>query len=260
MSEISRLNPTGRFTGRAEAYDRFRPDYPSAALSHIVARCGLGDDSVLVDVGCGTGISTRLFAALGIKVIGIEPNDEMRAAAEHAASFEGEPRATYRKGQAESTGLPAAMADLVLAAQAFHWFEPEATLIEFHRILKRGGWAILMWNERDDEDPFTRVYSDLVDQAREATLNGAPSSRQAGRRLLASPLFGDGRMDSFRNEQALDREGLLGRAFSVSYAPTATHEAARWMERLGAIFEEHQRAGQVVIRYRTLVYQARRRS
>jgi SAM-dependent methyltransferase len=257
MSE-SNLNPTGRFTGRADVYARFRPDYPSGALAHVVARCRLRQDSLIVDVGCGTGISTRLFAALGSKVVGIEPNDEMRAAAEARLSRAAARRIVYRKGQAESTGLQPAIADAVVAAQAFHWFEPDAALREFHRILKPGGWAILMWNERDDRDAFTRDYSGLIGQAREAELAGALTNMQAGNALLASSLFHGGQMDSFSNEQTLDREGLLGRAFSVSYAPTEATEAARWSDGLAEIFDQHQQAGQVVIHYRTSVYLARR--
>ena len=82
MPKLSSLNPTGRFTGLAETYARYRPGYPSQAVDFITARCALGKGSLLVDVGCGTGISSRLFAARGISVIGIDPNAEMRAAAE----------------------------------------------------------------------------------------------------------------------------------------------------------------------------------
>ena len=74
MPELSSLNPTGRFTGLAETYARFRPSYPVQAIDFIMTRCGLGRESLLVDVGCGTGIASRLFAARGISVIGIEPN------------------------------------------------------------------------------------------------------------------------------------------------------------------------------------------
>ena len=80
MPELSSLNPTGRFTGLAETYARFRPSYPVHGIDFIMTRCGLGRESLLVDVGCGTGIAARLFAARGISVIGIEPNREMRNA------------------------------------------------------------------------------------------------------------------------------------------------------------------------------------
>jgi SAM-dependent methyltransferase len=165
----------------------------------------------------------------------------------------------YCRAQAENTGLPDAVADAVLAAQAFHWFEPEPALQEFHRILKPDGWAILMWNERDDRDPFTRAYSGLIGWAREAGLAGALTNGQAGSVFLASPLFSDGQLNFFRHEQSLDEAGLLGRAFSVSYAPTDAGEAATWADSLKRIFAEYQNAGRVEIRYQTSVYLARRR-
>jgi len=258
MSELSELNPTGRFTGRALAYAKYRPSYPSQATEFILIHCGLGNDSLLVDVGCGTGISARLFGGLGVNVLGIEPNDEMRAAAETTTSGAGRQRVSYRAGQAECTGLPAAIADAVLAAQAFHWFEPDAALREFHRVLKPDGWAILMWNERDDQDPFTLAYGKLTGTARDAACAGSTGNGQAGNFLLASPLFRDGQRVSFSNHQTLDEEGLLGRAFSVSYAPTGPCETARWVEGLTAIFRQHQREGKVVLRYQTLIYLARR--
>src|SRR5437899_2024921 len=128
MTEVSRYNPTSRFSGLAEGYAKYRPSYPAAAIDFIATRCELGPHSLLVDVGCGTGISSRLFAERGVRVIGIEPNDEMRRQAERVAVGGGESAPTYLKGRAEDTELPDASADAVLAAQAFHWFAPDATL------------------------------------------------------------------------------------------------------------------------------------
>src|SRR5262249_47892014 len=145
MSAPSSPQPTGRFTGLAGAYARGRPDYPAAALDRIVARCGLDGSTVLVDVGCGTGISARLFAARGIRVVGVEPNDDMLAQAERAGGG-----VRYQKGTAEATGLPAGSAVCVLAAQAFHWFDAPRALAEFRRVLRPGGWVALLWNERDE--------------------------------------------------------------------------------------------------------------
>src|SRR5262245_45543844 len=90
-----------RFGGLAAGYDRYRPDYPPAAIDFIIARCGLAPGARFVDVGCGTGISTRLFGARGLAGIGVEPNADMRRVAEATDSA-----ATYRDGQADALGLP----------------------------------------------------------------------------------------------------------------------------------------------------------
>src|SRR5262249_15061087 len=145
-----------------DLYARHRPGYPTEAIDCIVARCGLGPASRLVDVGCGTGISTRLFAARGIPVVGIEPNAEMRSKAEAEAIPSRSTVTEHRDGRAAATGLAGGAAEAVLAAQAFHWFDADAALREFPHILKPGGWVALMWNERDESDACTAAYGAVV--------------------------------------------------------------------------------------------------
>jgi SAM-dependent methyltransferase len=258
MSDLSRQNPTGRFTGLAELYARCRPDYPGAALNHIRTQCRLGPQSLLVDVGCGTGIASRLFAARGIRVLGIEPNAEMRARAEATPPLPGSPLPQYRDGRAEATGLPDGSADVVLAAQAFHWFEPAPALQEFHRILKPAGWVALMWNERDESDSFTAAYGAAF-RAVAGTAVLERSRARAGEVLLDSPLFEDTSRVSFLHTQELNEESLLGRAFSASYAPKDPDEAARFAGALRHVFARYQQEGQVIIRYQATVYLGRRR-
>ena len=261
MPERSSLDPTGRFTGLADTYSRFRPSYPAHAIDFIMARCGLGKGSLLVDVGCGTGIASRLFASRAINVVGIEPNIEMRCAAvETEQNAAADSTLTFRAGRAEETGLPSEAADAVLSAQAFHWFEPVATLREFHRILKPVGWAILMWNEHDERDPVTAAYGEVIRTAKDAAAIEGHRQTRAGNVLRTSPLFRQAEQVTFHNQQALDEEGLLGRAFSVSYAPREARERKAWADRLKEVFEQYQQGGTVVLRYRTSVYLARRNS
>jgi len=258
MSGLSEQRPIERFTGLAGLYAQCRPGYPDAALDFIIRRCGLGSQSVLVDVGCGTGIAARLFAGRGVPVIGIDPNDQMRGQAEAVAAPPGAMAPVYRRGRAEATGLPDAAADVVLAAQAFHWFEPDAALREFHRILKPGGWVALMWNERDLSDAFTAAYSAVIASTPEAAAIEHPRGR-AGEVLLGSSRFEEATRVEFANAQPLSEEGLLGRAFSASYAPREPEAAERFADGLRAVFARFQLQGQVVIRYQTSVYSARRK-
>jgi SAM-dependent methyltransferase len=251
----SDYQPTERFSGLAGLYSQYRPDYPAAALDFLMSRCRLSGQSILVDVGCGTGISSRLFAARGIRVIGIEPNADMRRQAE-AESLPSVSAPTYQPGRAEATGLSPTSADAVLAAQSFHWFDPEAAIREFHRILKPNGFVILIWNQRDESDSFTRAYGAGVRRLTDAEVFEPYHGK--GDALLRSALFEDGERAFFPNEQSLDESSLLGRAFSASYAPRAEESAKRYADELREIFRRFEKSGQVTMRYETSVFIARR--
>jgi len=252
MASVEGRDPTARFTGLANLYAQSRPAYPREAVDFVLATCHFGPGSVLVDVGCGTGISSRLFAARGLRVIGIEPNAEMRA----RASAEHVPVVEYRDGRAESTGLPAASADAVLAAQAFHWFDPEAALREFHRILQPEGWVVLFWNTRDREDPFTRGYSEIVDRLPDSKRSDAIDFEPTN--LTRGGLFKDAEARRFPNAQVLDETGLVTRALSASYAPREKGNREAYAEAMRGLFRTFVRDGRVTLRYTTLVYLAQR--
>jgi SAM-dependent methyltransferase len=257
MHDVSQHNPTGRFTGLADLYARHRPTYPAAASDLILSRSALKLGAIVIDVGCGTGISSRLFAERGLQIIGIEPNDEMRAKAEAEPPPAGGPTPRYQSGRAEATGLPAECADLVLCAQAFHWFEPPAALAEFHRILRPGGWVALMWNERDESDPATAAYGKVVRSGPNAAAVEGPRSR-AGEPLLHSTLFSDAEHVQLTHDQEVDEKGLLGRALSASYAPREPEAVKTFAEALRTVFAAYQRKGKFLIRYVTGVYLGRR--
>ena len=256
-TDLSNLDPTGRFSGLAKVYAKARPSYPDSAIDFIVTKCALSSNSLIADIGCGTGISSRLFAKRGIAVLGIEPNDEMRKSAQsenESAPIEG---LRYLKATAEHTELQDASVDLVLAAQAFHWFRAEPTLKEFQRIIKPGGWCALMWNERDDSDTFTNEYSKLL-HALPNTASVEMKRGVSGVALLESDLFSEAQKVLFANEQIVDKDGLLARAFSASYVPQKGEVAEKFAHDLRALFARCAKGGKVAIKYETSVYLAKR--
>ncbi len=128
------------WTGKASNYHQVRPTPPPALLDLLAQLIGMPHPALVVDVGSGTGLSTAIWGERAGRVIGIEPNADMRKEATH--NVEGHPYAShieYREGVAHSTGLPDECADIVTAAQSFHWMEPTSTLTEIARILRPGG-------------------------------------------------------------------------------------------------------------------------
>jgi SAM-dependent methyltransferase len=250
-------DPTKRFNGLAEIYAKARPSYPEAAIQRIVELAKLTPHSVLVDVGCGTGISTRLLAHHGFRVIGIEPNADMLRQAESEPAAAGSGNVEYRHATAEDTGLADNIADLVLAAQAFHWFRPDPALMEFQRILAPNCWVALMWNERDESDAFTKAFGDALRPSPETT--GVEGHRaQAGDALLTSKKFTDARKECFPNGQRLDEDGVIRRAFSASYAPKDKEGTEKLRRQLQKIFAQHNKDGAVDLLYETSIYLARK--
>lgn len=244
-------DPLGRFEDRARAYARFRPDYPKAVVPPILDGPGEPGSLVIADVGAGTGISSRLLADAGPRVIAIEPSAAMRGkAAPH-------PRVEWRAGTAERTGLDAGSVAAVAAFQAFHWFEPDATLAEWHRVLRPGGRVALVWNRRDPSDPFTAAYGACI--AGFASIPPAEDRDDLAAPLHGSPLFRDARTLRFAHAQPLDREGIAGRALSTSYLPQEGEAAARMLD---ALCELHRRFagsdGIAALRYVTVLHLAER--
>ena len=249
------VDPTRRFSSRVANYARYRPSYPAAVTDLLGSECGLTADSMIVDVGSGTGILSELFLKNGNEVFGVEPNPEMRKTAEMLLKD----YARFRSidGTAESTGLDSNSMDFVTAGQAFHWFNAQRARAEFSRILKANGWAVLIWNERRlAATPFLRAYEEFLlkhgtdyEQVRHERV----TSGIAG--FFAPAVF---RMKSFENGQQFNFESLSGRVFSASYTPEPGHPNYEPMvAELREIFAAHEKNGTVNIEYDVKIYYGR---
>ena len=151
------MKVTERFSNRVENYVKYRPNYPKKIISFLEKEIGLSSSSIIADIGSGTGISSEMFLKNGNIVYGVEPNKEMREAAERLLAEH--PNFKSINGTAEDTTLAANSIDILSAGQAFHWFDVIKTEIEFKRILKNGGWVVLVWNERETNSSlFLKAY------------------------------------------------------------------------------------------------------
>ncbi len=251
-------DPTQRFTGRVGNYARYRPSYPRAILTLLETECDLTSASVIADVGSGTGILSELFLENGNRVFGVEPNTEMREAGENR--LEHYPRFTSVAGTAEATSLDDACVDFVTAGQAFHWFDVKRTQTEFGRILRPGGWVVVIWNaRRRNTTPFLAAYERLLRE------HGTDYEQVEHGRSAAGMVDEFFRSDeyetrTFDNRQTFDLDGLKGRLSSSSYVPgpgEPGHDAM--MREAEHLFQAHETNGRITFKYDTKMYYGRLR-
>lgn len=243
---------TTRFSNRVADYVRSRPRYPHAILDILRREAGLTSSMVIADIGSGTGFSAELFLQNGNIVYGVEPNSDMRSAGE--ALLATYPNFHSVNGTAEMTTLPDRSIDLIVAGQAFHWFDPLRAREEFRRILRENGPIVLIWNTlQEDSTPFMRAYMNLLHQFG-TDFKEVVHTNVDNAQLQA--FYGGGFVKrTLPNEQHFDRNGLRSRLLSSSYTPPAgdpRHEPM--LRELDRLFKENQIEGQVRMEYTTEVY------
>lgn len=246
------LDSTRRFSSRVEDYVKYRPSYPPELIELLRARCGLQGSVPLADLGSGTGILSALLLQAGACVMAVEPNAEMRSAAERLLGA----HAGFMSvaGTAEASTLEPGSVALVVAGQAFHWFDPARARAETLRILTPGGWAALIWNEPPEEPtPFMADYDALL--RRHAPEYGQVRALR-GRAPQMRQFFGhEPERAVFTHRQLFGFEGLKGRLMSSSYAPQPGEpQHAPMLAGLRELFERHQRGGEVIFPYETRVF------
>ena len=251
------MDPKRRFSGRAGNYERCRPGYPAEVLTFIEAACGLSKTSVVADVGSGTGLLSGLFLENGYRVFGVEPNREMREAAERRLGSC--PRFRSVAAAAEATALPAASVDLVTCGNSFHWFDVGPARAEFSRVLKPDGRVAVLLNAP------AKTGTPLL-EAREWLLSEHASDGGGRIGVYESiedlyrgveAFFGDGGYETarFRSARRLAFEGLKGLMFSYSNMPAEGGPgSAALLRDLETVFRDNESRGRVAVEYVALVY------
>lgn len=242
---------TLRFSNRVQDYILYRPHYPSGVMDILKSHYGLSPEHIVADLGSGTGISSEWFIENGNQVYAVEPNTEMRLAAE--SLNKGHLNFISRDGTGESTGLPDSSIDFIICAQTFHWLDAIEAKKEFLRILKPTGKVVLLWNERSIESDFQKEYEETlyrcVSAYKEVTHRDISES-------VLSDFFSPRTMTKYQlpNFQDLDLNGLIGRMMSSSYIPKEGEEHLCLISEITQLFHNHQLDGKVRFEYRTSVY------
>ncbi|WP_026566544.1 class I SAM-dependent methyltransferase [Bacillus sp. UNC41MFS5] len=240
------MKSTDKFTGKAEVYAKYRPSYPHEYIEYLISKAVLNEDSIIADIGSGTGILSGQLLERGYTVIGVEPNDDMRTVAEQTLKTDS--RFITIKATAENITLNDNSIDLVTVAQAFHWFDMEPFRLECQRILKHDAKVALVWNSRDG-------LSDINKESAEVCQKYCPNFKGFSGGMEETPIafqqfFKDGKYDLkyFRNDLQFNLNGFLGRYLSASYSLKKTDEEYYpFITTLSNLFEKYSNNGQIVI-------------
>ncbi|MBK7157872.1 MAG: class I SAM-dependent methyltransferase [Ignavibacteria bacterium] len=243
---------TNRFSNRVENYVKYRPGYPLEIIDFLKNECALSGKTIIADIGSGTGISAKLFLNNGNIVYGVEPNKEMREAAENF--LKEYPEFISINGTAENTTLESNSVDMIISGQAFHWFDKQECKSEFKRIIKREGYVILFWNEKTESNDFMKSYYDLLKiyGTDYEKVNHSTNTDDIVIDKFYSPYGFNKKIFDYR--QSLDYKGLEGRLLSSSYIPLEGENHDKMIRDLKNMFEKYNVNGEIAMEYDTLVY------
>jgi ubiquinone/menaquinone biosynthesis C-methylase UbiE len=240
-----------RFSDRVADYIQYRPHYPIEFLDILKTEIGFDSTKIIADIGSGTGISSELFIDNRNTVYAVEPNLEMREAAEEI--FVSNSNFNSINGSAEQTNLESNSIDLIVCAQAFHWFNKELSKLEFNRILKPDGHICMIWNERSTASEFQKSYEEILFESITEYKN--VNHKNIDIKILEEFYF-PRKLKKFKllNHQLFELAGLKGRLMSSSYCPKQGYEYDNLMQRIENLFSQYKENGKVKFEYETRVY------
>ncbi len=246
------LQTTELFSDRVSNYRKYRPSYPNQLIDTLTSECNLDSQSMIADIGSGTGIFSQLLLDKNCRVIGVEPNKEMREAAEHQLS--NHINFNSVEGESENTTLENSSVDLITSAQAFHWFNRDKTRKEFERILKPTGYVALVWNQRNLDSQFQKEYDQML---REYASDYSAVNHMNLTIDHITDFYSPSEVSTFKftNAQHFDLAGFLGRMQSSSYTPkTGTAESDALIMIANSLFEKFESKGVISFEYETFLY------
>ncbi len=243
---------TQRFSGKAGVYAKARPNYAPDFVDWLFSNYVLKSDSVIADIGSGTGILTKVLVEKDIHVYAVEPNEDMRKVAE--SNLKDNKFFHSINGMAESTALPEGSIDIITVAQAFHWFDVEAFKEECKRILRPKGKVILVWNQRDSSSSFVKENAEVF---KKYCPNFTGFSGGIDKIDQNIELFFNNNYSKihFNNDLAFDKDGFINRCLSASYALRQTDEKYDEFEKeLELLFNNYSKDEILIMPNETVAY------
>lgn len=251
---MSGTRNTDRFSSRADKYDKFRPGYPPELFDFLAHGVPVLPQTIIAEIGAGTGILTEELAKWGSTIYAIEPNAEMRHKA--GTHLVGLANCYLKDGEAENTGLEDNGTDLVICAQSFHWFDFEGAKAEFQRILRPNGSVAIIWNMRSNATDFEQAYEQLLESY---SIDTQAMLERKTRGDNLSSFFGNDHIEKqvYLYETYVEFDQLLGRTYSYSYMPNESEDLSQMRDDLKKIFDQYAENGRVGLSYQTLLFLGR---
>ena len=244
------MNYTNRFDGKAEIYAKARPKYAAAFFDYLKNTLKISGGSFFADIGSGTGILTEQLLQCGYRVFAVEPNSDMRKKAEERLSENRD--FVSVNGSDGNMNLPDNSVDCIMAAQAFHWFDPDAFRRECRRVLRPGGTVILVYNSRDEKAECTKAIAKLRHK-----YNSEFHGFSNGMNDKKCEEFFFGNCSIFRadNTQIYDRQGYINRVLSSSYSLSEGDDRyAEYQKEINEIFDRYSRDRFIAVPTETVAY------
>lgn len=229
------MDNTNKFSGKAENYVKARPDYPKVVFNYLKSELVAHENSVFADIGAGTGIFTKKLLDCGCTVFAVEPNSDMRSALKN--SIGGSEKLFIVDGTDKYTGLSGGSVDFVSAAQAFHWFDVHAFKKECLRILKPGGYVILVWNTRKNDSELIKENAEICHKYC-PDFTGFSGGKRNSKENIDEFFCKNYQTVKFKNDLIYNKEKFIERMLSASYSLTEKDEKyAEYIKALEEFFE-----------------------
>lgn len=223
-----------KFDGMGQIYAKYRPTYPKSFIDYLYNQKGFTDESIIADIGAGTGIFAEKLLERKSKVFAVEPNTDMSKIAKQSLSVFS--NLTIVGASAENTTLKDKSVDFITVAQAFHWFDRTLFKVECKRILKHNGLVVLVWNSRDNNSELV-MKNDEINSKYCPDFKGFSGAKRGAESDTAFADFFTGIYETrvYENHITYDRDGFIGRNLSASYALKETDD--NYKEYIKAMFD-----------------------